>query len=57
MAVNRLSSGTVASCEITSLEDEIGDDSVEFGVSVTETFSVNAKCTEIFGGSRADVVS
>lgn len=46
-SVDRLSAGSVALCEISSLDHELGDDSVEGGALEAETLLSCAQTTEI----------
>jgi len=56
LAVDGLAAGTVASCEVTALEHEAGDDSVEGAAFEAEAFLAGAEGTEVLGGLRDDVV-
>ena len=48
-AVDRLTTGTVTGGEVTTLEHELGDDTVEGRALVTETGSTSAELTEVLG--------
>jgi len=48
--VNGFSSSAVVVCKITTLAHEIGDDPVESGSFVAESFFAGTKSAEVFGG-------
>lgn len=62
-AIDRLSSGTISCCEITTLDHELLDNSVEGGSLIREenarfaiAFLAGAECAEVFCGLGHDVV-
>lgn len=46
----------IATSEITTLQHELWNDSVEGGIGITETLLTSAKSSEVLGGLWADVV-
>ena len=54
--VDGVSSSPVTAFEITTLDHEILDDTMEEGTFVTETFLAGAKCLEIGGSLRNDTI-
>lgn len=48
--VDGLTTGTVAGSEVTTLEHEVGDDTVERGALVTEALLTRGESTEVGGG-------
>lgn len=56
LAVDRLATSAVATGEVTSLEHELGDDTVEGRALVAEAGSTGAKILEVLGGLGDDVV-
>lgn len=56
VAVDGLSTGTVTAGEVTTLEHELGDDTVEGRVGVAETLLASAESTEVGGGLGDNVV-
>lgn len=55
-AVDGLSAGTVVSGEVTALQHELGDNSVEDGVGVAEALLTSAESSEVLGGLGDNVV-
>lgn len=55
LAVDGLATGAVATGEVTTLEHELGDDTVELGAGVTEAVLASAESTEVLGGLGDDV--
>lgn len=49
-AVDGLASGSVVSGEVSTLQHELGDDSVEDGVGVTKALLAGAQSSEVLGG-------
>jgi len=49
LTVNRLATSAVAAGEVTTLEHELRDDTVESRARVTETLLAGAESTEVFG--------
>ena len=56
LAVDGLSTGTVATGEVTALEHELGDDSVEGRALVAEALLASAEGTEVLSSLRDDIV-
>lgn len=56
LAVDGLSTGTVAAGEVAALKHEVGDDTVEGGALVAETLLPGGELTEVTGGLGDDVV-
>merc|ERR1711879_967243 len=56
LAVDGLSTSAVATGEVTTLEHELGDDTVELGAGVAEALLVGAEGTEVLNGLGDDVV-
>lgn len=54
--VDRLTTGTVEVGEVTTLEHELGDDTVENRVLVAVALLTSSKSTEVLGGLGDDVV-
>lgn len=55
-AVDRLASGTVTGGEVTTLQHEVRDDTVERRSLVTETVCASAQLTEVLGSLGNDVI-
>ena len=55
-AVDRLSAGAVTAGEVSALEHEVGDDTVEAGALVTEPVLARGQFTEVAGSLWDDVV-
>lgn len=49
-AIDGLATGTIVPGEVTSLEHEVGDDTVEARASVSETVLAGGELAEVFGG-------
>ena len=56
LAVDGLATSAVATGEVTTLEHELGDDTVEGRALVSETLVALAQLHEVFGGLWDDVV-
>lgn len=56
LAIDGLSTGTVAAGEVATLKHEVGDDTVERGTLVTETVLAGGELTEVTGSLGDDVV-
>ena len=54
-SVDGLAPGSVSFGEVTSLGHELGDDSVEAGSLVAETFFTSAECSEVLSGFGDDI--
>jgi len=56
LAIDRFSTGAVASSEVTALKHEAGDDSVEGAAFEAEAFLAGAEGSEVLGGLGDNVV-
>jgi len=56
LAVDGLSTSSVAPGEVTTLEHELGDDTVERGTLISEAVLASGKLTEVLGSLGDDVV-
>jgi hypothetical protein len=56
LAVDGLATSAVATGEVTTLEHELGDDTVERRALVTEALLASAESTEVLGGLGDDIV-
>lgn len=56
LAVDGLATSAVATGEVTTLEHELGDDTVEGRALVAEALSTGAQLLEVLGGLGNDVV-
>lgn len=54
--VDGLTTSTVTSSEVTTLQHEVWDDSVEWGTGVTETLFTSTQGSEVFSGLWDNVV-
>lgn len=50
--VDRVTTTTVTALEITTLDHEVADDSMEFGALVTEAFLAGSESAEILSSAR-----
>ena len=57
VAVDRLSSGSISSGEVSSLTHEVGDDTVEAGALVAEALLSSAQGTEVLGSLGDHVIA
>lgn len=57
LAVDGLASSAIVVCEISSLQHEVGDHSVEGGALVTEALLAGTQGAEVFTGLRRDICS
>lgn len=55
LAVDGLASSAIVICEVTSLQHEVGDDTVEGGPLVAETLLPSTQGTEVFACLRGDI--
>ena len=56
LAIDRLSTSSVAPGEVTTLEHELGDDTVERGTLISEAVLASGKLTEVLCSLGDDVV-
>lgn len=57
LAVNGLAASAVVVCKVAALQHEVGDDAVEGGALVTESFFAGTQRAEVFTGLRSHVCS
>lgn len=55
--IDGLATSAIVVCEITSLQHEVGDHSVEGGALVTEALLASAQGAEVFTGLRGNICS
>jgi hypothetical protein len=56
LAVDGLAARAVATGEVTALEHELGDDTVELGARIAEALLASAEGTEVLDGAGNDLV-
>ena len=56
LAVDASSTGSISTCEISSLEHELSDDSVEWGSLVSLSLRLLAKLSKVLGGLGDHIV-